>query len=71
MIGNNVTTDPRVITNSVHVIDLYLEQSKMFKGEKYWGTYGIFGLPMLVVTDLELIRNILSAYIYLCICIYI
>jgi hypothetical protein len=57
-LGNNVITMAETRFGRKHMIDVMDEYYTVFKDVPYFGTYGMGGRPILVVRDLDQLRNI-------------
>ena len=57
--GNSFVTRKDVLKGERNGGDVVLEYYEQFKHEKYYGVYGPFGTPVLVINDLDLIKDIL------------
>ena len=48
-----------LMKGKISFVDLFRNQYQKFAGERFYGYYGFFGSPLLVVNDMELVKDVL------------
>ena len=59
LMGNSPTTHPDFLMGRRSHTYIMHDQCKEFEQERFYGTYGPFGIPCLIVKDLDLVQDVL------------